>query len=332
MIRLHRVFCIALASLIVLATSTTFAGFSLNEDAFLSVDLNGDNLPDVNATQLGWDPNSATTIKVGAGPGNPPDVLWSPFGGNGPGGGNNQGGDDVQLPNNNAGVTATSITSTYSINALGLTDVDVTISLIDPNNTGGGTINSRDRGEIGAGDQGGTFTENHFGRNMYRDLIFAGGTGSNSIGGNGFTIEISGLVPGTPYTANFYAYDRFGSKNVHFTGTAPADQGGSIGWWDPDPNAAGSFLAAADVQEVIWTGGASIVNLPAPAVLKQIADGSGKVTFWAYGRGGDGTPEQNNYADTTYLNGLQIAIPEPGTVVLSMLGLCAMALGRRRKD
>jgi hypothetical protein len=308
----HRLVCVLLAlGLLASAPSIASAAFSQLSNAFLSVDLNGGNATDAK-TNLGWDGAVNQPVAPGS-------VIWTPWGGAA-----NQGGDGVQLPNQDVPVTATSISKAFGA-------VTATLSVTGtPSNYGAFSLRSRDRGDLSAQDHGNAGTNNQFGRNLYRDFVHTITSGSNIAGTNFIQIDFTGLAPNSSYQVAFFSYDRSGAHTMHYTATAPAaNNAGSIGWWD-DPSAS-NFLQPADVQAITWVGAASITGLPAPALFTKSADGTGKLTFYAYGRGGDGTPAQNNFADTTYINGFQIAaVPEPAGALLAAIGLFTVALRRKR--
>jgi hypothetical protein len=343
---LHRLFCGGVASLVVFAASNSYAVFSQRGDAVLSVDINGGSGTD-NRTLLGWTGSVGGTVPVGiddlAGPpvGNgAPFVLWQPWGG--PTG---QGGDGTNLPNNAADGTAISMSKNFttSIGPVGVT-ISTAGTLANYGNLG--NINSRDRGPIGQTDHGGVTeatdaaahydNENRIGRQLYRDLIFAPRSGTAVRGTNFLKIEFSGLTPGQPYQASFYAYDRSQTQSAEYSATDPTlNSSGNLGWWEnPTLTAANSFVAPADMEISPWVSPASSGNtnpLPTPVTLSRKANALGIATFYSWGFNGDYTlPEQSNFAGNSYMNGFQLAVPEPGSMILGMFGLAGMMLGRRR--
>jgi hypothetical protein len=268
--------------------------------AFLSVDLNGGNIANQNATTEGW----GTSGPLG------PDnfgVQWSPWGG--PTG---TGGDGTQLPSSQSSptVTATSISKTFG-------SVTATLSIDEVNSSyySGNTLNSRDRGA-----PSGTAND----ADMFRDLVFAGSSGAIQ-GQNYLQLTLSGLTAGAQYEIATYSFDTTGSHSMNWTATAPTEENNKDGWWDG--TADGTFTAPADEQTITWTGGGAT---QAPAIFTVTANGLGDISV--YGFGGNGVTGNQN-ADTSYLNGFQIeTVPEPATAALFGFGsLLSMLFIRRRK-
>ena len=111
--------------------------------------------------------------------------------------------------------------------------------------------------------------------------------------------------------------------------------------WNPDSAAdlpagytfvaAGDFVAPLDEQSITWTAGTT----PAPAVLTVTTDGSGNATVYGWGGNGISTNSSGSNggqnADTTYLDGFQIAVaPVPEPTTLSLIGLSCLGLLRRK--
>jgi hypothetical protein len=349
---LLRMFCGGVASLAIFTASDAYAVFSqIAEDkAVLSVDINGGGSGN-NRTQLGWDGTTVGPVGIDNTPGPPvgngaPFVTWQPWGGSA-----GQGGDNFTWPNFPATGTSLSHNKTFSSD-IGLINVKISSTGTLSNYANGGNIDSRDRGPLAETDHGGTAgdlaNENKIGRQMYRDLIFAGGSGTNIRGTNFLEMEISGLNPGSPYKVNLYSYDRAshgsGVRQMNYSATAPYANtsggalDGHLGYWVPGGS---GFQAPADMVATIWTppatAGENSLGLPGPALLSVKADTNGIAKVWLWGRTGtDGVTNagngqlETNFSDTTYLNGFQIAIPEPGSMVLGLIGLGSMLVGRRR--
>jgi hypothetical protein len=349
MVRLLRGFVgggLAIAILAVTSAALASTGnFSspLTSNVLLSVDLNGGPLASATAPTNGYNENQSS----GAFSVDNFGVVWTPWGGNG-----YSGGDSVQLPSSQSSpnVAALTIQKTFSANGppaanfgpggtygpiqpYGGGTNQGNYSAISPAITvtvsGAGTasnygtvngstsLNSRDRGSPTAA----------WGQNdsdMFRDLIFAGGSGSNVQGTNYLQVTFTGLSSSTAYQVALYSYDSTGNHTTNWTATAPTNAPGSLGWWNGSND--GIFTAPADGQSITWTSGTT----PAPAVFTVTSDATGALSV--YGWGGDGiTGDQSS--DTSYLDGFQIAtVPEPGTLLL--LGLAAPALlwaARKRK-
>lgn len=354
---LLRMFCGGIASLAIFAASDAYAVFSqIAEDkAILSVDINGGGSGQ-NRTQLGWDGTVVGPVGIDNTPGPPvgngaPFVTWQPWGGSGVGSGNNQGGDNFNWPNFPAAGTSLSHNKTFNSD-IGPVNVKISSTGTLANYGNGGNIDSRDRGELAATDHGGTAgdlaNENKIGRQMYRDLIFTAGSGSNIRGTNFLEMEISGLDAGVAYKVNLYSYDRAshgsGFRQMNYSAKAPYANtsggalNGHLGYWVPGQS---GFQAPSDLVATIWsppaTAGENALGLPGPGLLTVRADANGIAKVWMWGRSGtDGVINANNgqletnFSDTSYLNGFQIAIPEPGSMALGLLGLGSMLLGRRR--
>jgi hypothetical protein len=270
----------------------------------LSVDINGGPIASANATTEGSNgPSASPTLSA-----DPFGVTWSPWGGP-----TSTNGDGTQLPSSQSSpnVAATSISKAFG----GITATVSEIGLASSYGTvnGSESLNSRDRGSPSgaAGDS-----------DLFRDFVFAGSSGSNVQSTNLIQLTITGLTPSSAYKVATYSYDSSGGHTTNWTATAPTtNSGGTVGY-DPDP--ADTFVAPSDEQSITWVAGTT----PAEAVFTLTSSASGSVSLWAFG--GTGVTGNNN-ADTTYLDGFQIAsVPEPaslGLIGLSSLGL----LSRRRK-
>lgn len=308
-------------------------------NAFLSVDINsgpgnGSNGGTVTSGTNGWNENTSSGAFS-------PDnfgVVWTPWFGP-----TYSGGDGTAAP------SATAVTSisklfnysgpppanygpggadgpvvnygggTYSGNFSGtpgnfgpIAPITVTISeagtLSNYVSTG---LNSRDRG-----NPTGAYGLND--NDMFRDLIFSSGSGSNVQGTNYLQVEFAGLTPGAQYEIAGYSYDYSSGHSEAWTATAPYASGGYTN--------IGGFLAPADEQVIAWaTDGAT----PAPAVFTVTANGSGDAFLWTWGGSGN---TGDSSATASYIDGLQIAaVPEPASVgLLAMTGLGIMARRRSR--
>lgn len=299
-------------------------------NAFLSVDINGGPLSSSVAPTNGYNDNTS----AGAFSADNYGVVWSPWGGN-----TYAGGDGTQLPSSQSSpnVDVSSISKTFTFNGPPTSDnsyfnpsftgqttlsspVTATISESGTASSyaqagGGATLNSRDRGSPS--------TANGVNDNdMFRDLLFASTSGSNVQGTNYVELSISGLTAGAKYTVAAYSYDSTGGHTTNWTAIAPTSQGGAIGFWDGTGD--GTFTAPADEQGITWTAGTT----PAPAVFTLTADGTGTVDL--YGFGGNGVNSTQS-ADTTYIDGFQIATAVPEPTSLGVMAISALAMLRRRR-
>ena len=303
-------------------------------NAYLSVDLNGGPLNSATAATNGWN----EVIGVSNGSNFTADysgVVWSPWGGN-----SYSGGDDVQLPSSQAStpVNASSITKTFTFNgtpapATSITNLAgdtpipttvATLSIDTTNNSadygtvnGTASMNSRDRGSP-SGTNG--FNDN----DMFRDFVFAGGSGSNVQGENNLNLTISDLVAGQEYAIALYSYDSASLGNsMNWTATAPTTSNGLDGWWAATPAGNNTFTAPADQITLSFASGP-----PAAAIFDLTASAGGTISVWGYGGTGSGQSAQS-----TYLDGFQFAVvPEPASVgLIVMTGLGLLARRRRSK-
>ena len=313
--------------------STAFATYTpalLN--AYLSVDLNGGPLNSATAATNGWNEvigysNGANFTADYAG------VLWSPWGGN-----VYSAGDGIQLPSSQSAtnVNASSITKTFTFNGTNSADVDIlagptpipttvaTLSIDTTNNSadysqvnGVASMNSRDRGTP-SGANG--FNDN----DMFRDFVFAGGSGSNVQGENYLNLTISDLIAGQEYAIALYSYDSSSLGNdMNWTATAPTTSGGQDGWWAASPANNNTFTAPMDQVTLSFASGP-----PAAAVFDLTASAGGTISVWGYGGTGTG---QNSAS--SYFNGFQIAyVPEPASAgLIAMAGMGLLPRRRRQK-
>jgi hypothetical protein len=289
------------------ARAATTGNFTapLTTGVILSVDLNGGPIASANATTEGSNgPSSSPTLSA-----DPFGVLWSPWGGP-----TSTNGDGTQLPSSQSSpnVVATSISKTFGTITATVSEAGTSSNYGTVN--GSESLNSRDRGSPSgpAGDS-----------DMFRDLVFAGTSGSNIQGTNFIELTLTGLTPSTSYEVAAYSYDSSGSHSMNWTATAPTanlTNSGHIGY-NPDPT--DIFTAPLDEQTITWTAGTT----PAPAVFTLTSDPTGTINL--YGYGGNGVTA-TQAADTSYLDGFQIAaVPEPTS--LTLIGASAFGLLARRR-
>lgn len=282
---------------------------SPDTNAFLSVDLNGGPSSATSSNSAspteGWNQNFGPTPPTGFGP-DPYGVTWTGWGGP-----TNQFGDGTQLPNDQSGlnVGAVFINKTFA----GLPTSNVSSGSVTASVIAGGTLaqynNARGQGtpmdsrDRGTGWTGGA-TGPDFDIDMFRDLIFATGNGSNVQSTSFFQLQLSGLNANSTYNISVYAYDGLsGAHNEAFTATPPQNQTAvALGWWAPITGGAGNetFTAPADEQVGSYS---SDGTPPAAAVFSVTTNGQGIGDVWMWGGTGN-TGDEN--ADTTYLNGFQI--------------------------
>jgi len=296
----------------------------LTSNVVLSVDINGGIIASNNSTTEGSNGPSGSPVLSA----DPYGVTWSPWGGP-----TSTNGDGTQLPNSSASPTnaASSISKTFG--AIGATLSEAGTASDYPMVSGIESMNGRDRGSPSgaAGDS-----------DMFRDFEFAG-TNSNVQSTNYLQLSLTGLTPSTSYQIALYSYDSTGSHTTNWTATAPfANTTNDTHFgWNPDSAAdlpagytfvaAGDFVAPLDEQSITWTAGTT----PAPAVLTVTTDGSGNATVYGWGGNGISTNSSGSNggqnADTTYLDGFQIAVaPVPEPTTLSLIGLSCLGLLRRK--
>lgn len=176
----------------------------------------------------------------------------------------------------NAGV-AGPVTQTFG--TIGVTVANGATVNAAGNLTATGIVNARDRGQP-ATDTG-TFTYN----DVYRDFVTNGAT---------MAVQITGLLPETPYEVSFHAYDHLNSRTQTFTDITGATA--------TSPN--GVNIALGDIS---WTAGATFGSTTPNDIYAR----SATVTTDALGRL---TIKQTGTASTTLICGLRLWAPPPKPV------------------
>lgn len=310
------------AGIVGLASSKAQAALATGAElsnAILSADVNGGPLGSAIApTEGSYNPANSPTVQNTV----VPDALgntWTGWGGN-----TYAAGDGVQLPSSQSSpnVNATSISKAFGGGITATISIPGTAANYGQVN-GTASLNSRDRGTPAADPN----PSSNLGY-MFRDFVFAGAN-SNVQSTNYVELQIGGLTTGSAYTLDVWSDDTgtapTTTHSTNWTATPPTNTSnpGKLGW-DPDPG--DTFTAPPDEQTITWTG--DVVPLPA-AQFTLTADANGDITV--YGWGGDGiTGDQS--ADTTYLDGFQLAaaVPEPATI--GLLGAAALGLLSRRRS
>ena len=119
---------------------------------------------------------------------------------------------------------------------------------------------------------------------MFRDFVFAGGSGSNVQGENNLNLTISDLVAGQEYAIALYSYDSASLGNsMNWTATAPTTSNGLDGWWAATPAGNNTFTAPADQITLSFASGP-----PAAAIFDLTASAGGTISVWGYGGTGSG--------------------------------------------
>jgi hypothetical protein len=216
----------------------------------------------------------------------PYGVTWSPWGGP-----TNTYGDGTSLP---SGTGVTSISKTFGTTTLTISAPGV------QSNYASAKFNSRDR----ANPTPNYTTDN----DVFRDFMFIANGGINKQSCNHIKVTASGIAPGTVCQMALYSYDSSSSSLfMNWTATAPD----SVGFILPS----GSFGAPAGQQTIGFS------SRGAPAVFTLTADSAGTISVWGWG--GDGISGHNS-ASASYINGIQLVIPEPATMTLLSLGLALL--------
>jgi hypothetical protein len=222
-----------------------------------------------------------------------------------------------------ATIAADGTTSAYTVYSTGNTDGF-------GGKAGGYIINSRDRGTGGGLTDTYTATGATNDTNVFRDLIFAGGSGSQTQGSNFLHLTISGLTSGVSYSVAIYSFDSTSAQSENYTATAPTlnTSNNTLGYWASPTNA--TFTAPADEQTITWTSGVGVTGAAQAPVFNLVADGTGAVNLWTFGGTGVSTDFNGR---NSYINGFQIGLaPTPEPTSIALLGVTGLGLmGRRRR-
>jgi hypothetical protein len=334
---IQRVFCSFAVALVLVVASSVWASTGnftgpLTSGVILSVDINGGtNTSNARPTE-GWNGLTSGPTKFADQYG----VTWTPWGGavvpyfgDGTNWPQDQSGQ-VGTAAVNGGDNKTTFTKNFTGASVTVSAPGTTASYTTYNS---GTIfKSRDRGIAGnynGGGAGPNTTAATIDSDMFTDLVFAGGSGSNVQSTSFLKVGFSGLTAGQLYKVALYSYDSSGGHSENWTATAPTTELGVIGWFDAGTN---NFHAPGDEQTITWTAGTE----PAPAVFTLAADGGGNLAVWGWG--GNGVTGSQG-SDTSYLNGFQIALAVPeasafamGGAVCGMIGLTYIARRNRKEQ
>ncbi len=148
---------------------------------------------------------------------------------------------------------------------------------------------------------------------IYDDFVFAGASTGPS-GGMNLTISGGALLPNTQYLISIYSFD---------SGSTAAPQPRTANWLDGNN---GDAL----VLTTSFSGGTAPVN-DGDYRFTGLATTDGAGSLFLKGRNTTGYQPDGAVSPSVFLNGFEVSVvPEPSSVVLTMIGIGAFALRRRR--
>jgi PEP-CTERM motif-containing protein len=177
------------------------------------------------------------------------------------------------------------------------------------------------------------------GGSLTQDFVFAQRDNAIAFGRNYVRLNLTGLVPNSPYEITTWARDHFNGGADSFEAWSTREFIGVDGpsaWMDANVGAGSSYQpAAGGANNPIPTLARSPVSGPAGADLYSYAatfrgksDGSGALTVY-------GWADPNSFSGVqgaSLLNAFQVGVaPEPTSLVMFALGLLGVALANRRR-